>query len=440
MVQFASTDSTAAQNADMRRAEQAKLESMGEEIATLAAHIHAATYRLLVLLCEFDEREGWAAPGFRSCAHWLSWRTGIASGAAREKVRTARALRSLPRIGEAMRKGELSFAKVRAITRVATPENETALLDVARSGTAAQVERIVRAWRRVDRLEEAHADQQRHESRSLSLYIDDDGMYVVRGRLDPEAGALLEKALESAREELFGRSAVDPSINDSDAAQRRADALELVAERSLLYGDAGQRRRFVEVVVHVDAAALRQDSNTGQAVIEGGARVSAETPRRISCDTARVFMMHDQRGSTMDAGPRTRTVPPAIRRALEHRDRHCRFPGCELRYCDAHHITHWADGGRTRLDNLVLLCRRHHRAVHEYGFRVERAPDGVVRFLRPDGRPLPDVPAISRPPADLVDMHTARGISVDTSALISFSTGQPLDLEHAVRTLRCHLP
>src|SRR5690606_19356336 len=290
MVQFASTDSTAAQNADMRRAEQAKLESMGEEIATLAAHIHAATYRLLVLLCEFDEREGWAAPGFRSCAHWLSWRTGIASGAAREKVRTARALRSLPRIGEAMRKGELSFAKVRAITRVATPENETALLDVARSGTAAQVERIVRAWRRVDRLEEAHADQQRHESRSLSLYIDDDGMYVVRGRLDPEAGALLEKALESAREELFGRSAVDPSINDSDAAQRRADALELVAERSLLHGDAGQRRRPVEVIVHVDAAALRQESNTGQAVIAGGARVSAETSRRISCDAAHVFM------------------------------------------------------------------------------------------------------------------------------------------------------
>jgi hypothetical protein len=170
--------------------EAAELDRIGEEIATLAAHVHAATYRLLVLLAEFDERGGWGGGGFRSCAHWLSWRTGIAAGAAREKVRSARALRTLPCVSEAMRTGELSFAKVRAITRVATPDNEADQLDVARSGTAAHVERIVRAWRRADRLEERRAEGERHESRRLSLYIDEEGMYVVRGRLDPEAGAL----------------------------------------------------------------------------------------------------------------------------------------------------------------------------------------------------------------------------------------------------------
>ncbi|MGH7464162.1 MAG: DUF222 domain-containing protein [Longimicrobiales bacterium] len=365
-----------------------ELDRIGEEIATLAAHVHAATYRLLVLLAEFDERGGWGGGGFRSCAHWLSWRTGIAAGAAREKVRTARILPTLPRVSEAMRSGELSFAKVRAITRVATPQNETELLEAARNGTAAEVERIVRAWRRVDRLEEQYAEGERHESRHLSLYIDDDGTYVVRGRLDPESGALLEKALEAAGEAMFERRRTEPgSRNDSTpAAQRRADALGLVAERALMHSTGGQRRTSFEVVVHVDADALRQDSETGHAVIAGGARVSAETSRRLACDASRVVMSSDENGNTLTVGRRTRTVPTAIRRALEHRDGRCRFPGCELRYCDAHHIVHWADGGATSLDNLVLLCRRHHRAVHEGSASTTMGRAACVSISRIDGR------------------------------------------------------
>jgi hypothetical protein len=460
-----------------------ELDRIGEEIATLAAHVHAATYRLLVLLAEFDERGGWGG-GFRSCAHWLSWRTGIAPGAAREKVRTARALRTLPRVSEAMRAGELSFAKVRAITRVATPDNETDLLEVARSGTAAQVERIVRAWHRADRLEEQRAEGKRHESRQLSLYIDEDGMYVVRGRLDPEAGALLEKALESAGEALFGRrpesraesgsqsrqashaesgsksrqtSHADSHSESTSAGQRRADAVGLVAERALAVRDAGKVRSAFEVVVHVDAealrrdsaaamrqdsaprqdsAAVRQDSAAGQSVIAGGARVSAETSRRLACDAGRRVMSYDENGSTLDVGRRNRTVPAAIRRALEHRDRRCRFPGCDLRYCDAHHIVHWADGGATALANLVLLCRRHHRAVHEAGFRIERDAAGDLRFHHPNGRVIPDVPAAPRLQADLASRHAGRGIAINSEALIAFSTGQPLDVNHAIVTLR----
>jgi hypothetical protein len=394
------------------------VERIGEEIATLAAQIHAGTYRLLTLLAEFDERGGWGG-GFRSCAHWLSWRTGIAPGAAREKVRAARALRALPLVSAAMQSGELSFAKVRAITRVATVENEADLLEVARNGTAAQVERIVRAWRRVDRLEEAYVAADRHESRHLSLHVDDDGMYVVRGRLDPEAGALLEKALDRAGAAL---------PNDIPAAQRRADAIAVVAERSLARADDDALRRpSFEVIVHVDADTLRQDATAGQAVVAGGARVSAETSRRIACDAAIRVMAHDTTGRALDIGRRARTVPAPIRRALEHRDAMCRFPGCELRRCDAHHIVHWADGGATALDNLVLLCRRHHRAVHEEGFHIERSSAGDVIVRRPDGRVLPPVPPAA--PAGVE-------IAVAGSVYPPFSTGRPLDTGLAVLMLR----
>jgi uncharacterized protein DUF222 len=130
------------------------------------------------MLREFDRREGWRG-GFRSCAHWLSWRTGIALGAAREKLRVARALVQLPRLSEAMGRGELSFAKVRALTRVATPDREEQLLELARHSTASQLERIVRAWRRVDRLEEQEHERKHHVNRELTLYIDDDGMLRV---------------------------------------------------------------------------------------------------------------------------------------------------------------------------------------------------------------------------------------------------------------------
>ena len=151
---------------------------------------------LLVLIHQFDQREGWSE--FASCAHWLSWRAGLAPGAAREHVRVARALADLPRLSDAMRRGVISYSKVRAVTRVATPETEQTLLDVALAGTAAHVEQVVRAWRRVDRTAEAADDRRRHASRVLHTWVDDDGMVVVRGRLTPEVGAVLRRALEAA--------------------------------------------------------------------------------------------------------------------------------------------------------------------------------------------------------------------------------------------------
>ena len=145
----------------------AELDRLGDEIAELSAHLDAATARLLDLIREFDARGGWNH-GFRSCAHWLAWRVGMELGAAREHVRVARALGSLPRLADALARGELSYSKVRALTRVATPETEERLLAVGRAGTACHVERIVRGWRRVDRLAEAREATHRHESRGAA--------------------------------------------------------------------------------------------------------------------------------------------------------------------------------------------------------------------------------------------------------------------------------
>src|SRR5436305_12883677 len=181
------------------------LDRLGDEIAELSAHLEAATARLLDLIREFDARGGWNS-GFSSCAAWLAWRVGLDLGAARERVRVARALGTLPLLAQALARGELSYAKVRALTRVATPETEARLLGVGRAGTAAHVERIVRGWRCVDRRAEAREAKHRHASRALRVYQDEDGMVVIKGRLEPEVGALVMQALAAARESLDQRS------------------------------------------------------------------------------------------------------------------------------------------------------------------------------------------------------------------------------------------
>jgi hypothetical protein len=189
----------------MQNHSPSELDQLGDEIALLSAHLDAATARLLDLIRQFDARDGWNSD-FRSCAAWLSWRVGLDLGAARERVRVARALGTLPLLAQALARGELSYAKVRALTRVATPETEARLLGVGRAGTAAHVERIVRGWRCVDRRAEARETAQRHRSRALHVYQDADGMVVVRGRLEPEVGALLMQALAAARETLYQRA------------------------------------------------------------------------------------------------------------------------------------------------------------------------------------------------------------------------------------------
>ena len=294
-----------------------EMDRLGDEIAELSAHLDAATGRLLDLIREFDVRGGWNH-GSRSCAHWLAWRVGLDLGAARERVRVARALGVLPRLADALARGELSYAKVRALTRVATPETEERLLAVGRAGTACHVERIVRGWRRADALAEARETTQRHKSRALYVYQDEDGMVVIRGRLTPEAGAMLIQALDAARETLYQRAhSADAASNSEDVsaetpsmAQQQADALALLAETALHHGiDPGAPGERYQVVVHVDASVLAESDAPGQSGLEGGVNVSAETSRRLACDASRVVMRHEPDGRIVEVGARTRTIP-----------------------------------------------------------------------------------------------------------------------------------
>jgi 5-methylcytosine-specific restriction endonuclease McrA len=200
-------------------------------------------------------------------------------------------------------------------------------------------------------------------------------------------------------------------------AQQQADALALVAETALHHGiGPGAPGERYQVVVHVDAPVLADPDAPGQSVLEDGAHVAVETSRRLACDASRVVMRHDPDGRVTEVGARTRTIPPAIRRALQHRDRGCRFRGCGLPFGQGHHLRHWANGGPTTLSNLALLCRRHHRAVHEDGYQVERQPGGELSFRRPDGRVLPTVPRPAAVPADPVEIlrtqHDALGLQL----------------------------
>ena len=435
-------------------AEPADLDRLGDRIAELSSRIDAAIYELLCYLHQFNQQYGWE--GFRSCAHWLNWRTGLDLGAAREKLRVAAALAELPHIAAAMACGRLSYSKVRALSRVAAPATEARLLAVACGATAAQVERLVRGWRQADQAAQADGEQVRLASRMLSTQVDEDGMLLLRARLTPEVGAVLLRAVQAALEQVPAPAAgVDG--NEPTIAQRRADALGLVAESALAGGlDPGNPGDRFQVTVHVpaDTLAAREPASTpprvsaetraaspaasqpvaaaahagretasatprvsaepseasagagkpappaagldaGQAVVEqaGGLHLGREAARRLACDAALVALLHGAGGELLDVGRRTRAVPTALRRALLDRDRsQCQFPGCTSRHCDAHHVVHWADGGETQLSNLVLCCRFHHRALHEEGFQVVADAAGQFQFLRPDGVPLPAEP------------------------------------------------
>jgi 5-methylcytosine-specific restriction endonuclease McrA len=282
------------------------------------------------------------------------------------------------------------------------------------------------------------------------VYRDEDGTVVLRGRLAPEAGELLLRALAAARETLYQRDRRERPANANDSvdqppkpptmAQQRADALTLLAETALHHElDPGAPAERYQVVVHVDAPVLANQDEPGQSVLEGGARVSAETARRLACDATRVVMRHDENGHAVEVGARTRTIPPALRRALRHRDRGCRFPGCGLPHGEGHHVRHWADGGPTTLSNLAMLCRRHHRAVHEEGYRIDREPDGALHFSRPDGRILPTVPPFAAVPADPVAAiraeNEARGLRLHARTTSPSWLGERLDVGWAIDVL-----
>ena len=342
-------------------------------------------------------------------------------------MRVARKLPELPRIAKAFERGALSYSKVRAMTRVGTSANEAYLRELGLHGSASHVTSLVGKYRGVQRLAEIGELNERHAERSVWCYYDDYGMLVIEGRLPPEQGAVVVQALQAAVDTLWkaeveeddsdettkvacarmaplpfggvGGDASAASVDNSSIRRervtaRRADGLVLMAETLLSRGagvlSGGGR---YQVVMHVDRESLSDDGEGERCELDNGPGLAKPTARRIACDASLVGIEEDADGTPLNIGRKTRTVPPAIRRALRSRDAGCRFPGCTNRHVDAHHVHHWADGGETSLSNLVQICRRHHRLVHEGGFEVRVTGTGDFIFSRPDDFDIESIPA-----------------------------------------------
>jgi hypothetical protein len=406
------------------RVEPSDGEKLGNQITELCGYIYAATHHLLALIREFDDQQYWAELGFQSCSHWLNFKCGFGMNAARERLRVAHALAKLPKIDEAFSNGALSFSKVRAMTRVADQSNEEYLLMVATHGTAHHVERLVTQYRRAKKLQDVEFANDLHLKREVTYYYDHDGCLVMKARIPADQGELIIKALEMAMDGNF----VEP------IAARRADALTQIAETYMNNSEnSGSTADRYQVVVHVATA----ENEANHPCLENGPHVTAVTSRRIACDCSTTVITEDQDGEPLNIGRRSRTIPPPMRRALKARDGGCRFPGCtNHKFVDGHHIIHWADGGETSLDNLVLLCRHHHHLVHEGGFDCRRSKDGEIWFedrksRRLDTTPKPGSATLEESLAWMYRKHEKADITSE-SCTAKWYAGERMDWDHAV--------
>jgi hypothetical protein len=453
------------------------LEWLEVQICELAGHLAAATCRFLVLLGDFDARRGWANWEMNSCAEWLSWKCQMSSGTAREHVRVARALRVLPVIRGEFGAGRLSYSKVRALTRIATPATEAGLAELAGPMTGNQLERFARAHRQVSSADDADARVRRR----LAWRVEEDGSLSGTFRLPPLAGAALLKALRAAAGDLEHSHRADPehspatkepgvSAETSAAGTLQpptstslADALLVIAEAFLAEKvAAADDPEVYQVVVHVgtdaitparpadgpqtdagdvsaetsaddpapSAQPLGHPAAPGRCHVEDGPAISVSTAQMIACSASWSWMLHDSAGKLLDLGRRRRRPNAALRRAARERDNcRCRFPGCESRRIDLHHIQYWSNGGRTKLDNLIGLCRYHHMLVHDRGYLIAAARDGTFAFYRADGTAVPASPPLPQPGGTIEDCHDA---DITPETIIPPWYGERLDLDYAI--------
>jgi len=369
------------------------IEELDQNILTLCTRINAATYELLVMIREFDERVGWMQWGLDNCTEWLAWRCDLAVTTAREKVRVAHALKQLPLISRAFSTGELSYAKVRSMTRVASRDNEGNLLQFALRHTAVTVAERCRELR-CGRESSIGTAERAWANRSLRIRRDRErNLMTMTVELPLESGELLEKALDKARDD---EALEIPDLVDTSWSVRQADAFVNVLN-GYLSGETGKSNDNHLVTIHVEESALSKG--------DGRAAVPLESVKRHCCDGHAVVITETSDGEPLSIGRKSRLIPKSVERAVRARDNNgCVFPGCNnRRFLDCHHIEHWAQGGETGVDNLMLLCTKHHTLVHEGGFRIEKDFLDRWAFFRPDGIAVPEVGYVSsldeNPPA-----------------------------------------
>ena len=464
------------------------VEQLEARICELAGHLTAATCRFLELVADFDARQGWASWQMPSCAAWLSWKCQIAPGTAREHVRVARALPELPLIRAEFAAARLSYAKARALTRIATSDNEADLAQMAIAMTAGQLERFARAHRRVTDAEGARS----RARRQLRWGWVDDHEFSFRGQLPPEQAAVVLQALRAAMDDL--EHPHDDHDHDDDVpAETRAEALARQDQRDgtawdqplpppprkedtesladalvgicagYLAGRAAQAGNpdTYQVIIHAGTAALTtapapgdvpaetrkalaalaetvpllafpetHPAWPGRCHLEDGDAISPATAQMIACNATLSAMLHDRDGKVLNFVRRTRKLSAALRRAVRERDRHrCRYPGCESRRVDAHHIRYWSNGGQTNLANLISLCKAHHHLVHDKGIIIA-ATSGGFTFHLPNGPRLANSPPL--PAGDPAGITESHGAEITPTTIVSPHSGGRLDLNMAV--------
>ncbi|MFT4923998.1 MAG: hypothetical protein ACI8WB_000076 [Phenylobacterium sp.] len=405
---------------------------LGDEITLMAGQITAATYCFLKMLAEFDRRKGWDNGCIRSCSHWLSLNCGMTATTAREKLRVAHCLEKLPNINKEFESGKLSYSKVRAMTRVATDDNEDILLSVAIGGTASHIEKLVRRYQLVDENQNPVEQGDEYQQRKLDYYQDDEGMWILHAKLPQLEGGLLVKAIEeiirqqdknhseqvsekeqnasaeapgqeqdastqvpekeqNASAEAPGQEQISvPVVEKASYSQKRGDALASLAEHYIATATVDDENGGVQalaghercqVVLHLSVDTLEAEAKPKH---EHGESCHYLTPpnvdyqwisianaKRFSSDASLYTVLEDKYGNVLNVGRKTRTVGTALKRALDLRDEICRFPGCcANKYVDFHHIKHWADGGETEPDNLIKLCRFHHAQLHKGHYAI----------------------------------------------------------------------
>jgi hypothetical protein len=433
------------------------------EITSLAGHLAAGTCRFLELLAVFDTGGGWHGTGMQTCAQWLSWKCGLSSGTARDQLRVAHALDGLPAVRAAFAAGRLSYSKARALTRVATPDDEAALVQTATACTASQLDRLCAGIAKARSNEEVIEQAARA---SFTTRWEADGTLRLSGRLSAEDGAVLLAALAAVRPDPVSDTdtsatagthpadaatvGVSPNVDRPDAAARAAhsDAAALVglAEHALSDPPAAVGTSPIRLVVHTSAELF---SAGIPALPVTTKRVSAETPtvavldagphipplplgpdtlRRLACQALVEPASHP------DTEPPTavqhRFASARQRRALLQRDGGCVFTGCRRRRgLQAHHLVPWHDHGPTTMANLALICEHHHRLVHEGGWRLRPRPDYGFDAVRPDGHVLRPAPATHGTAGHLPAVHDA---AIAPTTVTGTWSGERLELDYAV--------
>jgi hypothetical protein len=420
------------------------LERLEAEITALAGHLAAGECRWLRLVAEYDRRAGHETWGCPTVAHWLSWHCGLDMRSAREKVRVAHALEDLPLVREEFAAGRLSYSKVRAITRVATPANEEALVMYAQHATAAQTERIVRTYRRYRSPQaENEAANQLHDEQYLRVESDLDAAGIVNGRMPPEIAAALLQALELARRRMSAdqRGEGGPAGPPRSIGALNVDALAMIVETFMANEPAARQGSDRWMVgVNVDAEVLIDDDPDGMCELNDGPALPAETVRRLFCDASTVALIRRAKGEPLTVSKRSSTLPRSARRAARFRDKGCRFPGCGERvFIDVHHVRHQSRGGGHEVVNILELCWFHHRLVHEGGWAVRLLEGGEVIAITPNGNVISSF--VEPPPSvesTISERNGALGVPIGATTITPDWWHDPLHLGDIVAGLAWH--